>query len=253
MHVTTSLPGVRALLFDVFGTVVDWHAAIVAHLRVAARGTVFHNEDWAAFAADWRAGYIRTTLHVARGGAGPATVDEMHRQLLDELLDSPRWSMLAPLWGDPVRRDLVLAWHRLHGWPDATPGLYALKSLSIIGTLSNGNVRLLVDMAKYADLPWDVVFSSELFASYKPNPKIYLGAVRALALEPHQVALVASHIHDCAAAKACGLKAVYVRRPTEDRGAVVDESIPDVIVDDFHQLARLMRDRPQDPELYAKL
>ncbi|KAF8590550.1 haloacid dehalogenase [Ramaria rubella] len=248
------LHGVRALLFDVFGTVVDWHGAIVAALAAQAQGTPFHALDWDAFAYEWRAGYIRTTAHVAHGAQGPATVDLMHRevrtslplvpsnaaQLLDDMLASPRWSPLAPLWDDAARNVLVLAWHHLRPWEDTTPALRALKSHLIIGTLSNGNIRLLVDMAKFADLPWDIVLSSELFASYKPNPAVYNGALRLLALPAHSVALVASHIRDCAGAKACGLKSVYIPRPTEDRSIPVDLSNADIVVTDFAELASIV-------------
>ena len=265
------LHGVHALLFDVFGTVVDWHSSVVAALAAAgAGGPGEHAPDWGALATEWRAGYLRTTsapiarpsvsnvfrsLHVARGGEGPPTVDAMHRevrpsmncarthpcpQLLDELLASPRWRALAPVWDDDTRRTLCLAWHRLHPWPDAAPALHALKATHIVGTLSNGNVRLLVDLAKHAGLPWDVVFSSELFGSYKPNPAVYDGAVRCLALPPHAVVLVAAHLADCRAAKACGLRAVYVRRATEDIGVAVDETHVDAVVDDFDGLARLL-------------
>lgn len=99
---------------------------------------------------------------------GPTNVDLMHRQILDEMLETPEWESLRSSWSEEERRHLNLVWHRLHGWPDATEGLRALKRKYIIGTLSNGNVRLLVDMAKFADLPWDVVFSGELFETYKP-------------------------------------------------------------------------------------
>jgi len=244
------LQGVQALLFDVFGTVVDWHGSIVRELRDKTRGTEFAHEDWSAFAREWRAGYMRTTRHVAQGGKGPSNVDEMHRMLLEEMLSSPRWSKLSVIWDEAARQDLVLAWHRLHGWNDTSPGLYALKEKLIVGTLSNGNIKLLVDMAKHADLPWDVVFSSELFKSYKPNSKIYHGAVRNLALEPHQVALVAAHIDDCLAAKKCGLRAVYVRRPTEDLGKEVDESKVDLVVGGFEELAQLI---PSAAHTIAKL
>jgi len=234
------LAGVQALLFDVFGTVVDWHGSIVRELLHKSRGTQFEHEDWSAFAREWRAGYMQTTRHVAQGGDGPASVDDMHRQLLDDMLSSPRWSKLSNIWNDATRQDLVLGWHRLHGWNDSSRGLYELKKKVIIGTLSNGNVKLLVDMAKHADLPWDVIFSSQLFDSYKPNPKVYHGAVRALSLEPHQVALVAAHIDDCLAAQACGLKTVYVRRETEDLGKAVDERTVGLAVSGFEELARLM-------------
>ncbi|KIJ44126.1 hypothetical protein M422DRAFT_252621 [Sphaerobolus stellatus SS14] len=248
------LDGVQALLFDVFGTVVDWHRSIVDELAAKAKGTVHEGEAWGDFANEWRAGYSRTTARVAQGGEGPASVDEMHRLLLDEMLSSPRWSHLDSLWDDAARKDLVLGWHRLQGWEDSSAGLAALKERVIIGTLSNGNVRLLIDMAKSAQLPWDVVFSSQLFGSYKPNPKIYLGAVGLLDLPPQRVALVAAHISDCAAAKAAGLKAVYVRRPTEDRNIpfspeFIEQGKADAIADDFWGVVKLMDEADKHAEI----
>ncbi|KZT00881.1 haloacid dehalogenase [Laetiporus sulphureus 93-53] len=214
------LRGVQAFVFDVFGTVVDWRSSVAAELGRHAKDGVDGN--WEAFAEEWRQGYYRLTGQVARGGPGPSNVDEMHRQILDSMLQTPRWAHLAPLWDGVERAELVMAWHRTKGWPDTTAGLYALKKHAIIGTLSNGNVRLLVDMAKYADLPWDVIFSGELLGSYKPNPKMYLGALHHLSLEPHQCAMVAAHIYDLRAAASHGMKTVFVRRPREP------DSPPDV-------------------------
>jgi len=187
------------------------------------------------------------TRRVASGGEGPNNVDVMHRQILDGMLDSPRWSHLAPLWDDAQRGDLVLIWHRLSGWSDATEGLYALKKHAIIGTLSNGNVRLLVDMAKHADLPWDVVFSSEMFNSYKPNAKVYLGAAQLLLLPPEKCAMVAAHVFDLQAAASHGMKTVYVRRPTEDVDMQAhvkskqDGGEVDVAVDSLVELAAMLQ------------
>ncbi|OBZ79363.1 (S)-2-haloacid dehalogenase 4A [Grifola frondosa] len=203
----SELCGIRAFVFDVFGTVVDWCGSVANELQLKSPGLA---EDWESFAKEWRSGYYETTRRVAAGGDGPANVDIMHRQILDGMLESPRWQHLAPLWDEAKRQELVLIWHRLEGWPDATKGLYALKSKAIIGTLSNGNVRLLVDMAKHADLPWDVIFSGELLGSYKPNPKVYLGALHHLSLAPNECALVAAHIFDVRAAASHGMKTVYV-------------------------------------------
>ncbi|GJE89332.1 hypothetical protein PsYK624_054310 [Phanerochaete sordida] len=110
---------------------------------------------------------------IAEGGEVPRDIDVLHRQILDGMLAKPEWEALGKMWGEEMRREVNLVWHRLNGWPDTTPGLYALKKHAIVGTLSNGNMRLLVDVAKHADLPWDVVFSGELLGSYKPNPQVY--------------------------------------------------------------------------------
>ncbi|EPQ61334.1 haloacid dehalogenase [Gloeophyllum trabeum ATCC 11539] len=203
---------VKALLFDVFGTVVDWQSTAVRVLSESGPPS----EDYTAFAQEWRKGYGTRTRQTAKDGEGTLNVDVMHRQILDEMLGSPKWAHLGKLWDEDKRAELTLLWHKLDGWPDATEGLYALKKRFIIATLSNGNVRLLVDMAKHADLPWDAVFSGELLGSYKPNPKTYLGAAHLLALEPSQIAMVAAHIEDLRAAASFGLKTIYVRRSTED-------------------------------------
>ncbi|EMD41274.1 hypothetical protein CERSUDRAFT_109865 [Gelatoporia subvermispora B] len=238
------LEGVQAFVFDVFGTVVDWQGTVSAELRTLTQGLA--EEDWISFAQEWRKGYYQTTRRVAQGGVGPSNVDVMHREILDGMLASEKWKHLAALWDDKKRHELVHIWHRLNGWPDASEGLHALKKKAIIGTLSNGNVRLLVDMAKHAGLPWDVVFAGDLLGSYKPNPKMYLGAVQLLSLHPEQVVMVAAHINDLRAAASHGLRTVYVRRPTEDaaeRDAVrpkVEGGEVDVVVDSFVELAAVL-------------
>ncbi|TBU25651.1 haloacid dehalogenase [Dichomitus squalens] len=239
------LDGVEAYVFDVFGTVVDWLGSVTRALEASAPESL-KNEDWSGFTKEWRKGYGEYTRRVANGGQGSNNADVMHREILDGLLESPRWSHLAFVWDDAQRQEMVQMWHKLDGWPDSSSGLYAMKKKAIIGTLSNGNVRLLVDMAKYANLPWDVVFSGELLGSYKPNPKTYLGAIHHLDIPPEKCAMVAAHIYDLRAAASHGMKTVYVRRPTEDgdvRDIVktkADGGEVDVVVDSFEQLANLM-------------
>jgi len=244
------LAGVEALLFDVFGTVVDWHGSVTRELAALGREHGIDG-DWGAFAWTWRKGYLENTRRVAQEGPGaaPGNVDEMHRGILEEILATPQWAAFGEKLTAEARDALNLAWHRLDGWPDASPGLYALKKETIIATLSNGNIRLLVDMARYADLPWDVVFSAELFQSFKPNPKVYLGAVKHLALEPHACAMVAAHIYDLRAAAALGLRTVYVRRAGEERPEVgearskAEGGEVDVVVDSFTELAAILAGR----------
>ncbi|CAL1697130.1 unnamed protein product [Somion occarium] len=177
----------------------------------------------------------------------PAQLTLMLSTLLDEMLKNERWAHLAGKWDDDNRRELALMWHKLNGWPDTTEGLYALKKKAIIGTLSNGSARLLVDMAKHADLPWDIVFSGDILDSYKPNPKMYLGAAQRLSLTPDKVAMVAAHIYDLRAAASHGLKTVYVRRSGEDPAEIRDQVKPkaeggevDVVVDTFLELADVL-------------
>ncbi|KAF7314029.1 Haloacid type II [Mycena chlorophos] len=240
------LPGVQALLFDVFGTVVDWHGSVTAELQALGEKHGVEG-DWSAFAKTWRNGYLKTTRQVALGGGGPGNVDVMHRQILEDILSLPDWKILGAKLDSEARDELNLVWHRLHGWPDSTPGLHALKKEVIIATLSNGNVRLLIDMAKFANLPWDAVFSAELFDSFKPNPKVYLGAASHLSLRADQCAMVAAHIYDLRAAAALGMRTVYIRRSgeeppdVEDVKAKADGGEVDAVIDSFTELATLLQ------------
>jgi 2-haloalkanoic acid dehalogenase type II len=142
-----------------------------------------------SFAQEWRQGYYEATREFATSPNpnGFQTVDEIHLAILRTLIKKHN---LEDLWTEPFLNDINLAWHRLHGWPDATEGLGLLKENYIIGTLSNGNARLLIDMAKFAGLPWDVIFSGDIMKAYKPNPRMYLGACEYLQLPPSRVAMV---------------------------------------------------------------
>lgn len=199
------VPPVRALAFDIFGTVVDWYGSIAA--EVARIGLPV---DGGEFALAWRAGY-QPAMQEVRSGALPWTnIDGLHRRILDRLL-AERGITLA----QTAAADLNLVWHRLRPWPDSVAGLTRLKARYTITTLSNGNLSLLVAMAKHAALPWDAVLSAELFGHYKPDPEVYLGAARLLDLPPQQVMMVAAHPSDLRAAAACGLRTAYVPRPLE--------------------------------------
>lgn len=208
---------VRALVFDVFGTVVDWRGSIVREGEAlsAAKGW---RVDWAAFADAWRAEYqpaMQRAMQAAASGTGPWTkLDLLHRGTLDTLL--PRFGLER--LSEAERADLNLVWHRLAPWPDAVAGLTRLKARFPIATLSNGNVSLLLDMARHAGLPWDTVLSAELFRKYKPDPGVYLGAADLLGVAPDELLMVAAHPSDLAGAKAAGLRTAYVDRPLE-RGA----------------------------------
>ena len=198
-------PPVRALAFDVFGTVVDWYGSIVA--EVARTGLPV---DGGEFALAWRAGY-QPAMQEVRSGALPWTnIDGLHRRILDRLL-AERGIRLP----EAEAADLNRIWHRLNPWPDSVAGLTRLKSRYTITTLSNGNLSLLVAMARHGGLPWDAVFSAELFGHYKPDPEVYRGAAKLLDLPPPQLMLVAAHPGDLRAAAACGLRTAYVPRPLE--------------------------------------
>jgi 2-haloacid dehalogenase len=228
---------VKALVFDVFGTVVDWRTSVIREGERRGRSKRLA-VDWAAFADAWRAGYP-AAMDLVRTGALPwQNVDRLHRRILDELL--ARFGVAAA-FDEAERQDFNRVWHRLRPWPDVVPGLRRLRRAYVIGTLSNGNVSLLVDMARYAKLPWDVVLSAELFRHYKPDPQAYLGAVELLGLRPYEVMLVAAHKSDLDGAKRCGLKTGFVQRRLEygprGRKDVKAEVRFDLNARDFLQLA----------------
>ena len=193
---------VRALVFDVFGTVVDWYGGVARDVRRLLPGV-----DADAFAAAWRWRYEPSMDRVRRGERAWADLDTLHRESLDALLDE-----FGQDADEATRAELVLAWHRLDPWPDSVAGLTELRERFVVASLSNGNVSLLVDMAKRAGLPWDAVLSAELFGHYKPDAEVYDGAARLLGLAPEQVLMVAAHVDDLAAARRRGLRTAYVYR-----------------------------------------
>lgn len=207
----------RILVFDIFGTVVDWHGSIVREV-----GQRFAQVDADAFARAWRAGYQPAMEAVRSGGRGFVKLDVLHREILDGLL--PRFGLEA--LGEAERSDLNRVWHRLAAWPDSVAGLTRLKSRFTICSLSNGNLGLLTDMAKAAGLPWDCVLSAEVFRAYKPDPRVYLGAAEVFEAEPGEVLMVAAHHDDLAAARACGLQTAYIERPLEFGAAHVKDVSP---------------------------
>jgi 2-haloacid dehalogenase len=205
---------VKALLFDVFGTVVDWRSSVIREGQALARrkGWPEGRVDWAAFAQAWRAeGYTDAIGRVRRGEAPWARVDDLHRRMLDELLARYGIAELA----EAEVADLNRVWHRLEPWPDAVPGLARLRRRHVVAPLSNGNFALLTNMAKHAGLPWDCILSAELFGAYKSSPEVYRGAVALLGLEPGEAMMVAAHTGDLRAAGALGLRTAYVPRPLE--------------------------------------
>ena len=235
----TAKPDVQALLFDVFGTVVDWRSSIIEDLSKfgAAKGL---KADWTAFADDWR-GLYQPAMDEVRNGRRPWTIlDVLHRESLEKLLVKHGVSGLSEVDKDHVNR----VWHRLKPWPDAVDGLNRLKSRYIIGTLSNGNVGLLTRMAKHGRLPWDVILGAETARAYKPQPQAYLASAELLNLQPSQVMLVAAHNGDLAAAAKVGLRTAFVARPTEhgprqSRDFKAEQDW-DVVTDSFTGLAKAM-------------
>jgi len=228
---------VKALVFDVFGTVVDWRGSIIREGQALGRRKKL-KVDWPAFADAWRAGY-RPAMARVRSGELPWTkIDALHRMILDDLLLRFPLGRLAGEDIDQLNR----VWHRLKPWPDARAGLARLKRRHVIATLSNGNVALLTNMAKHAKLPWDCILSAEVVRHYKPDPETYLGAADLLGVEPAELMMVAAHKDDLHAARACGLKTAFVPRPKEYGPAVKPDVSRDPAFDlharDFNDLAR---------------
>jgi 2-haloacid dehalogenase len=199
-----------AIVFDVFGTVVDWRTSLIDELSEFGRRRGL-DADWAGLVDAWRAAYKPSMDRVRRGEQPWTALDDLHRASLDRLLEERGLAGLA----ESDKRWMNLGWHRLKPWPDSVAGITRLKRQYIVGPLSNGNVGLLVDMAKHAGLPWDTVFGADLFQHYKPDPQTYLGVARLLRLAPPQLMLVAAHNDDLAAARAQGLKTGFVARVTE--------------------------------------
>jgi 2-haloacid dehalogenase len=201
-----NLPTPKILAFDIFGTVVDWHGSIAREVDAMNLGV-----SGDAFALAWRAGYKPAMQRVMAGELGWTLIDDLHRMILDEILQKFGITQL----GEAQKKHLNRAWHRLDPWPDSVQGLTRLKSRFTICTLSNGNIGLLADMAKRAGLPWDCILSAEVFRAYKPDPATYLGVARVFDVSPQEVMLVAAHHDDLAGARACGLRTAYIERPFE--------------------------------------
>ena len=228
---------VKALTFDVFGTVVDWRGSIIreGQLLAAKKG---YNVDWARFADNWRSGY-GPAMNKVRSGELPWTkIDDLHRMILDDLVEE--YSLTGMSEAELVHFNE--AWHRLSPWPDTVSGLNKLKSKYVITTLSNGNVSLLTHMAKNGGLPWDAILSAELSGHCKPDPEAYLKAADLLSLKPEQVMMVAAHPSDLRAAARTGLKTAYVIRPLErGPGRPVNRNPDgefDYTAENFNDLAR---------------
>jgi 2-haloacid dehalogenase len=200
----------EALLFDIFGTVVDWRSSIIAELEAFGR-TKSLQADWAAFTDQWR-GLYQPSMEEVRSGRRPWTIlDVLHRESLDTLIAQHRLAGIT----EADRVHLTKIWHRLKPWPDVVAGLTRLKTKFIIGTLSNGNVGLLTRMGKNAGLPWDVVLGAETARAYKPLPEAYRAAAQLLNVAPDRIMLVAAHNGDLAAAAREGLQTAFIPRPTE--------------------------------------
>jgi 2-haloacid dehalogenase len=227
---------VTALLFDVFGTVVNWRDGISRDVSIIAdqKGVSL---DPAAFADSWRAEYQPAMEEVRSGRRSFTILDVLHRENLKKVATDFGLGALSAEDED----FLVTAWHRLPGWPDSSEGMLRLKQKFILGSQSNGNIALIVNMAKYANLPWDVVLGAEVVGHYKPQPKAYLNACTALGLATENCMMVAAHNDDLVAARAAGMKTAFVCRPTEHGvGQTKDlhaEQDWEFVAQDFNNLA----------------
>lgn len=226
---------VRALAFDVFGTVVDWRGSLIreGEVRWEPRGV---RANWGAFADAWRQLYQPSLEKVRSGEREWVPLDILHRESLDELL--PRFGLQS--LDAAQREELTMAWHRLHPWPDAVEGLAELGRRFRLATLSNGNRDLLSDLVAAGGLPFHEVLSAEDFAAYKPDPRVYRGALERLGCAEGELMMVAAHPDDLLAAAAQGLRTAYVARPLEwGRGheAPPPDASFDVVATDFRDLA----------------
>jgi 2-haloacid dehalogenase len=227
---------IQALTFDVFGTVVDWRSSIIREGEALGRARGL-TVDWPRFADAWR-GLYQPQLERVRSGALPWTrLDDLHRMALDRLLGDFAITGLGEAEIDHLNR----AWHRLDPWPDTVAGLTRLRRRFVLATLSNGNVALIVNMARRAGLPWDAVLGAEVARAYKPQPAAYLTTADLLGLKPAQCLMVAAHNGDLAAAAGVGFRTAFVARPTEHGpGQTTDLKATrdwDVVADSFVDLA----------------
>jgi 2-haloacid dehalogenase len=230
---------IRACLFDVFGTVVDWRTSVSRDLAAFAKDKGIRGIDWLEFAVEWRKLYQPSMDEVRSGRRAFTTLDVLHRESLVKLLERYRIEGRSEADVDHMTR----AWHRLDPWPDAVPGLKRLKSRFIIAPCSNGNIALMVNLAKRAGLPWDCILGAETARAYKPMPDAYLNSCRQLDLAPARVMMVAAHNNDLKAAKAQGLQTAFVARPTEHGPGQTTDLAPepgcvDVPAADFVELAK---------------
>jgi 2-haloacid dehalogenase len=197
-------------LFDTFGTVVDWRTSLIEELTAFGERRGIRG-DWMLLVDEWRAAYVPSLELVRRGERAWTSLDDLHRLSLDRIV---RELGIEGLTDDDLRH-LARGWHRLRPWPDAVAGLRRLKRRFVVAPLSNGTVALLVDLARFGDLPWDAVFGSDVFHRYKPDPETYLGACELLDLPPSQVMMAAAHNGDLRSARSFGLQTAFIARTSE--------------------------------------
>jgi 2-haloacid dehalogenase len=217
--------GAKALFFDVFGTLVDWRTSIAREARIILE-PLGYQLDWLAFADAWRDQYQPAMEEVRSGRIPFSKLDVLHWHNLERIM--PRFGISGLT--EEAARNLNLAWHRLEAWPDVPPGLARLKRRCRLAPVSNGNISLMVDLARRNDLPWDAILGAETAGDYKPKPRVYLAACEALDLPPGECMMVAAHTNDLLSAAKCGLKTAHIARPNE-RGPGTGEAAPKAPVD----------------------
>ncbi len=231
-----ALAQVKALCFDVFGTVVDWRGSVIRDGTALGKRKGI-DADWAAFADAWRAGYQPAMTPVRDGVRDYVLLDVLHREILDTLL--PRFG-LDGLDEEEIAH-LNRVWHRLDGWPDTPEGMARLRRGFLLAALSNGHVALIVNMARHAGIVWDAPLGAEPARQYKPQPEVYDTTIAMLGLTPGETMMVAAHNDDLHAARARGMRTAFVLRPTEYGPAQATDLAPDsdwdVVASDFHELA----------------
>jgi 2-haloacid dehalogenase len=216
---------VKALFFDVFGTLVDWRSSIAGE-AAALLGPLGHELDWLAFADAWRDEYQPGMEEVRSGRIPFSKLDVLHRRNLERIL--PRFALKDLT--EEVLQKLNLAWHRLDAWPDVTPGMKRLRQRFLIAPVSNGNIALMADLARRNDICWDAILGAEVASDYKPKPRVYLASAEAFNCAPSDCMMVAAHTNDLAAAARCGLRTAHIARPNE-RGPGKGEAAPGGPVD----------------------
>jgi 2-haloacid dehalogenase len=230
------MTSVRAMFFDVFGTLVDWRTSVAREAQRVLT-PLGHNLDWPAFADAWRDEYQPGMEEVRAGRIPFSKLDVLHRHNLERFI--PRFGLRN--LPDDVLHELTLAWHRLDAWPDVTAALRRLKKNFLLAPVSNGNISLMVDLARRNEFPWDAILGAEVAGDYKPKPRVYLAACEAFDLKPAQCMMVAAHSSDLAAAAACGLRTGHIARPNE-HGPGTGETAAGVPVDvagaDLGELAK---------------
>jgi 2-haloacid dehalogenase len=237
--VKPELANVKACVFDTFGTVVDWRSSVIAEATTwgKAKGLTL---DWADFADDWRLGYKPAMDKVRKGEIPWTRLDDLDRMILDDLLKKYKIQGLS----EEEKVNWAHVWRRLNPWPDSVPGLTRLKKKYITSPMSNGNVALMTNLAKFGGLPWDAILGSDLVQHYKPDREMYLSAPFYLDLKPEEVMMCAAHASDLQAARSCGLRTGFIYRPDEygnGRVGVPDKAKPG----DFDVVSRSIIDLAQ--------